>query len=248
MAPHKQHIFAAAVVFMAYEGFGLITNAAEDMKNPEKTLPKALYLSLVIVIAIYAGVSLAVIGNLPLSEIIRAKDYALAAAAKPFLGLIGFKIIAVAALFPTSSAINATLYGGANVSYMIAKDGELPKIFERKVWGKSIEGLFITAGGVILFANLIDLSSIAMLGSASFLLIYAAVNIAHLRLYKKTGANFYIIWLSILGCLIAFIILAYYLLKHSFITLIVLIAVLISSFIGEWTYRKYTHRTIKVRS
>ena len=239
--------FAAAVVFMAYEGFGLITNAAEDMENPEKTLPKALYLSVLIVIAIYISVSLAVIGNLPLPEIIRAKDYALAAAAKPFLGLIGFKIIAVAALFSTSSAINATLYGGANVSYMIAKDGELPKIFERKVWGKSIEGLFITAGLVVLFSNLFDLSGIAMLGSASFLLIYAAVNISHLRLYKKTGANLYIIWLSIIGCLTAFIIMIYYLLKYSPQTLAILILVIILSFAGEWAYRKHSNRKLKTR-
>ncbi|NIA09875.1 MAG: amino acid permease [Nitrospiraceae bacterium] len=245
--PANDIFFAAAVVFMAYEGFGLITNAAEDMKNPEKTLPKALYLSVIIVIAIYISVSIAVIGNLPLPEIANAKDYALAAAAKPFLGIIGFRIIAIAALFSTSSAINATLYGGANISYMIAKDGELPEIFERKVWGKSTEGLFITAGLVILFANLVDLGGIAMLGSASFLLIYAAVNIAHLRLYKRTGANIYVIWLSIIGCLTAFVILAYYLLGHSMMTLIVLVAVLALSFAVEMAYRKHYNRKLKIR-
>ena len=120
--PSLNNIFyATAVLFLAYEGFGLITNAAEDMKDPANTLPKALYLSVIIVIAIYIAVSTAVVGNLSLPEIIKAKDYALAEAAKPFLGLIGFKIMTVAALFSTSSAINATLYGGANVSYMIAK-------------------------------------------------------------------------------------------------------------------------------
>ncbi|MFQ6082923.1 MAG: APC family permease [Candidatus Aminicenantia bacterium] len=246
--PHISNMFfGAGIVFLAYEGFGLITNAAEDMKDPQKTLPKALYMSVVIVISIYMFVSLAVTGNLPIPDIIKAKDYALAEAAKPFLGLIGFKIMAIAALFSTSSAINATLYGGANVSYMIAKKGELPKVFERKVWGKSTEGLFITAGLVILFANFFDLSGIAMLGSASFLLIYAAVNIAHLRLYKDTGANPYIIWLSIIGCLSVLSILTFYVLNHSSLTLIVLVIVLILSFFGEWIYRKYSERTLKVR-
>jgi len=106
------------------------------MKDPANTLPKALYLSVIIVIAIYIAVSTAVVGNLSLPEIIKAKDYALAEAAKLFLGLISFKIMTVAALFSTSSAINATLYGGANVSYMIAKEGELPEFFEGKAWGK----------------------------------------------------------------------------------------------------------------
>ncbi len=177
--------FAAAIVFMGYEGFGLITNAAEDMENPRKTLPKALYISVFIVILIYVGVSIAVIGNLPLTDIIKAKDYALAEAAKPFLGATGFTLIAIAALFSTSSAINATLYGGANVSYLIAKDGELPKYFDRKIWRNGKEGLIITAVLVNLLANLFDLSKIAMLGSASFLLIYAVVNVGHTKLRRK---------------------------------------------------------------
>jgi len=205
-------LFAVAVVFMAYEGFGLITNAAEDMANPASTLPRALYMSVLIVIGIYVAVSLAVVGNLTIPEIIKARDYAMAEAAKPFLGTIGFKIIAIAALFSTSSAINATLYGGANVSYMIAKEGEVPKFFERKVWNRSIEGLFITAGFVILFTNIFDLAGIAMMGSAAFLIIYAAVNISHLYLYKETGAKLIMIWLSILGCLASFIVLFIYLL------------------------------------
>jgi len=246
--PSVNNIFyATAVLFLAYEGFGLITNTAEDMKDPANTLPKALYLSVIIVIAIYIAVSTAVVGNLSLPEIIKAKDYALAEAAKPFLGLIGFKIMAVAALFSTSSAINATLYGGANVSYMIAKEGELPEFFERKVWGKGIEGLFITAGLVILFANLFDIGKIAMLGSASFLLIYTAVNIGHLRLYKETGANPVLIWLSILGSLSVFIVLIYYLLNHSILTIVILSIVLLLSFGVELIYRRATKRSLKTR-
>ncbi len=244
--PHVSSIlFTSAIVFLAYEGFGLITNAAEDMRNPSKTLPKALYLSVLICIAIYLAVSLTVIGNLPVSKIVEAKDYALAMAARPFLGVLGFKIIAIAALFSTSSAINATLYGGANVSYMIAKEGELPAFFERKLWERNTEGLFITAGLVIFFANLLDLSGIAMLGSASFLIIYCAVNFAHLRLYKETNANPYLIWLSVFGCIFSFVILTYYEIKNSPKTIIVLAAVLVLSFMTEWIYRKYSLRTLK---
>lgn len=79
------------------------------MENPHKTLPKALYLSVIITMLIYVAVSLAVVGNLSLNEIVRARDYALAEAAKPFLGNIGFTLMSIAALFSTSSAINATL-------------------------------------------------------------------------------------------------------------------------------------------
>jgi amino acid transporter len=84
-------IFGAAMVFLAYQGFGLITNAAEDIINPEMTLPRAISLSIVLVIIIYVSVSFAVIGNLSIFEIESSRDYALAAAAKPFLGPLVLK-------------------------------------------------------------------------------------------------------------------------------------------------------------
>ena len=87
------------------------------------SLHKALFISVSVVIIIYVAVAVTVLGNLPVSQIVSAKDYALAEAAQPFLGTIGFKIIAIAALLSTSSGINATLYGGANISYVLAKEG-----------------------------------------------------------------------------------------------------------------------------
>ncbi len=240
--------FGAGIVFVAYEGFGLITNAAEDMEKPQKTLPKSLYLSVIIVIIIYVAVSLIALGNLPVSDIVKAEEYALAEAARPFLGLIGFKIIAIAALFSTASAINATLYGGANVSYMMAKEGELPRFFERKIWGKGSEGLFITAGLVILFVNLFNLEGVALLGSGSFLCIYASVNLAHLRLHKETGAKLYLIWISIAGCFVSFGILVYYEISNSPLTIIVLGIVFLLSFGIEGGYRKFSQRLLKRRA
>jgi amino acid transporter len=247
--PHTSNIvFGGAIVFLAYEGFGLITNAAEDMNNPRKTLPKALYLSVIIVICIYVSVSLAVVGNLTLPDIIKAKDFALAEAAKPFLGVIGFRLVALAALFSTASAINATLFGGANVSYVIAKEGELPAFFERKVWKRGFEGLVITSALVIVIAIFLNMEGIAMLGSASFLIIYGVVNIAHLRLYRETGARLYIIWVSFLGCAFSFFVLVYYIIAHSPVTLVVLVAALTVSFLVEWVYRKSSKRCLKPRS
>ncbi len=248
-APRMSNIlYCAGIVFLAYEGFGLITNAGEDVANPSKLLPRALYLSVIITIIIYISVSLALVGNLTIPQIVSAQDYALAEAAKPLLGMIGFKIIAIAALFSTSSAINATLYGGANVSYIIAKEGGLPRFFERKVWGRSEEGLMITSALAIFFTNFLNLEGIAMLGSASFLLIYTSVNVAHLRLRRHTRANSFIIWLAITGCMFTFLALVYYEIINSVLTLVVLVFVLILSFAGEWVYRVFSGRMLKVRS
>lgn len=244
----KSILFGAGVVFLAYQGFGLITNAAEDITNPETTLPRAIYLSIILVIIIYVSVSLAVIGNLSTFEIEKSKDYALAAAAKPFLGVIGFKIMALAALISTSSAINASLYGGANISYLLAKEGHLPFFFERKIWKRGTEGLFITSGLVILLANFLPLDGIGMLASTSLLIIYIAVNVSHLRLLEETGAKRWIIQISLLSNLVFFGVLVYYEFMSSKLTMELLLITVFFCFSVELIYRKFSGRTIKARA
>lgn len=241
--PDATHILAAAgILFVGYEGFGLITNAAGDMADPAKTLPRALYTSVLAVIGLYVLVSVAVIGNLPLPEILATEDYALAEAAKPFLGMIGFKLVAVAALLSTSSAINATLFGGANVSYTIAKYGQLPKTFSRRLWHGSLEGLFITSAVVIVFVLAFDLGRIAMMGSAAFLVVYTAVNAAHLRVTAQTGARKWLVVLSLLTCLAMLAMLSVHMWQQARTSLVVMIVVLAGSFGAEAIYRRTSRR------
>jgi amino acid transporter len=238
-------LFGAGVLFIGYEGFGLITNAAGEMRDPRRELPRAIYGAVAIVIAIYVLVAIAVIGNLSLSEIAASKDSALAEAAKPALGEFGFKLIAIAALLSTSSAVNATLFGAANVSYQIAKDGELPQSFTRKIWDRNVEGLFITTALVVLFVIAFDLGPIAMMGSAAFLLVYAAVNYGHLRIRADTGARASIIWLSLLTCLAMFVLLMIYIVEEQpAATWIALLAALALSVAIEWAYRRRGGRTL----
>jgi amino acid transporter len=241
-------LFGAGVLFIGYEGFGLVANTAEDMSNPRKLLPKALYLSVIVVILIYIAVSVAVVGNLEIHSILRAKDYALAEAAKPFLGDFGFRLIAVGALFSTASAINATLFGAANVSYVIARDGELPQVFSWKFRPNATGGLFITAALVILFILFFDLSGIAMMGSGAFLLIYACVHAAHLRVAHATGGNKWIVSLSLATCLAMLAILSVYIYQNSRPALVTLIVLIPVCLLAELVYRRATGRCIKARA
>ncbi len=196
------------IIFLAYEGFELIANAAEDVRDAPRTLPRAFFGSVAFVIVLYVLVAIVTVGSLPVAKIVGAKDYALAEAARPSLGQVGFVLIAIAAMLSTASAINATVYGASRLSYVIAKDGELPSALEKKAWGRPLEGLLITSGLTVLVANLADLSSMSTMGSAGFLLIFAAVNLANAVLANETkskkslsllGAGF---CLGALGCLI----------------------------------------------
>jgi len=241
-------LFGAGVLFIGYEGFGLITNAAADMRNPRTMLPRALYTSVILVIIIYLAVALTVTGSLSDYEIEQSRDYALAEAAKPSLGQFGFRLIAIAAVFSTASAINATLFGSANVCYMIARDGELPASLSRTEWKDATGGLLLTAALVVAVTLLFDLSGIAMMGSAAFLLIYAAVNAGHLNVLRATGAKAVIVWLSLLTCLAMFVVLCVYTYQQQPAALVALVLIAAASFAAEWLYRRWTGRTLKDRA
>lgn len=236
-------LFGAGVLFVGYEGFGLITNAAGNMRNVAKELPRAVYAAVAIVISIYVLVALGVIANLPLSQLDTLGDSALAVAAEPALGQIGFTLIAIAALLSTASAVNATLFGSANVAYQIASDGDLPKSFNKQLWGKDVEGLFITAAIVILFILIFPLGPIAMMGSAAFLLVYATVNIGHFRIREETGATGWLIIVSAVSCLLLFVVLSVYIVQNEPTAYVALVVTLIVSFLIEIGYRKVKGRT-----
>ena len=196
------------IIFLAYEGFELIANAAEDVDDPGRTLTSAYYISVVFVIALYVAVAVVAVGSLPVAALVHARDYALAVAARPALGSAGFEMIAVAAMLSTASAINATLYGSARLTYTIAKSRELPAQLERPIWNEPLEGLFITAGATIVLANLLNLQSISTMGSAGFLIIFAVVNVAEARTASERGSA---AWISVaaaaacIGALVALV-------------------------------------------
>ena len=202
-SPPLQLLAGGMIIFLAYEGFELIANTAQDVRDVARTLPRAYYISVGFVIVLYVLVSLVTVGNLPVASIVAAKDYALAEAARPFLGQTGFALIAAAAMLSTASAINATLYGASRLSYTIATDGELPRVLERQVWGQPAGGLLITATLTVIVANAFDLRSISTLGSAGFLLIFAAVNSANLRCAAITAGKRWLSASGIVACVVA---------------------------------------------
>jgi len=207
-------ISAGMIIFVAYEGFELIANTAESIKDPDKNLPRAYYLSVLIVIVLYILIAIVTVGTVDEAQLLQAKDYALALAAKPALGQVGFTLVAIAALLSTFSAINATIFGNARLGYIIAKDGELPTLLEYQKAQVPIAGVVLTTLFSLILANTVNLKEIAIIGSAGFLLIFFLVNISALKLYKTINANKYILLFSSLASFTALAILLY----HTFDT------------------------------
>jgi len=247
-APPLKNIFSAiSLTFFAYAGFMIITNTAEDIEDPKRNILRAMILAILIVMVLYVAITFAVFGNLPLEEIIKAQDYALAEAAKPAFGELGFEIMSITALVSTASSINANLYAVTNVTYQMAKEGELPKIYEINVWN-STEGLIVSTIILILFVLFFNLNEIAMIGSILILFVHLIVHIGHLFQIEKSKASKLLIYLAIVATATAIILALNYTSKHIPNVGYYIAGGFAISFLIEVTLRLVTKRVITRQS
>ncbi|SMC08783.1 APC family permease [Nitratiruptor tergarcus] len=209
-------LLSAALVFVAFEGFQLITNSVAETENPDRNTPLSIYLSIIIVTLIYVVLAIAVIGILTPQEIKAAKEYAIAEALKPILGEWGFVLASIAAMLATSSAINGTLFGASRMMADIAKDGIFPSILSYKnaktIPSHALLAMYVLATLFVLYGSL---DSIIAFSSMTFLLVSLAVAIANTKLYRQTNSSLIIILLSITLMSITVSLMIYYLFENE---------------------------------
>lgn len=227
---------AGMVIFVAYEGFELISNASAEIENPKRNLPLAYGISVVGVVILYIAIAVLVVGAVPMERIIQDKDYVLAVAAQPSLGEVGFVLVSIAALLATFSAINATIYANSRLGYILAKTGELPAVEERERKGVPTDGVLTVAGVSLIIANVLPLENMAIVASAGFLLVFVLVDFAAARLSRKIHAFRFLTVVA--GCVstIALVSLLWYSVQESPVSLIVFIGFILLSFVLELTW------------
>jgi amino acid transporter len=239
-------IAGAMLIFLNYEGFELIANASKDVADPQRSLPFAYIGGVLIVIGIYVLIAMVVVGHLDFAAVAKGSDHVLSVAADDIMGRAGYIAIVVAALLATSSAINATFYGTGRLAYTIARSGELPKSMERMIRGLPLEGTLVTASIALVIANFVPLEAIATMGSAGFLLLFLAVNIAAVRLARDTGGRVWISALAALSTAVALMVLCIEVDENPATRnhLWILLGMILASFAIELVYRGITGRRI----
>ena len=198
-------ISSIALTFFAFLGFAIVAFSAGDLKNPKRDLPRAMYLSIGITTVLYVAIALGVYGMLPLPDVIAAGNTAIAKAAEPILGSAGFVIMTITASFSTSSAVNSQFFATTGVISYLAKIGQIPAMFGRQAGKNGNLGTALSTILVCVMTMLFDLSAVASIGSVVALIIFIMIGIAHLRLLPQTGANRYVVYLSIITCAIVLI-------------------------------------------
>jgi amino acid transporter len=246
--PPMSYILASvALTFFAYLGFGVIAFAGGDLEDPEKNMPRAMYISLGFTMLLYVALAIGVFGTLTVEEVIENADTALAVAALPIFGSFGYVMISIAAIFATTGAINSQLYASIGATYAMAKDGHLPPVFglKRRRGKGGTQGLVISSLLVILLAVLFDVTAIASIGSAVALAIFVLTTIAHLRMADETGASRLMLYLALIATSVAILLFAWYTLITTPETFAILVATIILAWVVEAIWRWYSKREVR---
>lgn len=247
--PPMSYIMASvALTFFAYLGFGVIAFTGGDLENPQKNMPRAMYIALGFTLALYVALAIGVFGTLTVEEVIANADTALAVAALPIFGALGYTMISIAAVFATMGATNSQLYATLGASYAMAKDGHLPPVFGKHGHKRpgGAQGLVISSLIAVALAVFFDLGAIASLGSAVALLIYVLITIAHFRLANETGASRIMLTLALITTSVAILVFAWYTLRTDPRTFAILVVTIVLAWVVEAIWRSISKRKLEV--
>ena len=182
-------IAAGMLVFLSFEGFELIANVSDQVRNRERNLPLAFYGSVSTALVFYVLIIFVVLGHMSFGAITASRDYTLSAAAEIFMGRAGFVLLAVGAILATASAINAGLFGASKLPQMLARVEEAPPLYLRQYKGRQPAGLVVITILVLLIVNFLRLHSLSAAASAGFIMIFLMVNVANAKLSRETGSD-----------------------------------------------------------
>jgi amino acid transporter/nucleotide-binding universal stress UspA family protein len=186
-------VIAMGLTFIAFEGYDLIATVAEEIKAPEKTIPRATLISLSVTVLIYLMVLLVCIGAIQPESgkswqfLGQYQETAIARAAENFMPSIGVVLIIFGGLLSTVSALNATILASSRVAFSMSRDKMLPislSTIHPKCRTPHI-AIAVTGAIILVMALLFPIQVIGSAASVMFLLTFALVNLSLIALRRK---------------------------------------------------------------
>ncbi len=192
---------AMGLTYIAFEGYEIIVQSGEEIKDPARNIPRAIFISLVIVVPVYILVGFVALGAVELpAEFVAAnptitkiwdylavaKEGAMVEAAKQFM-ILGYPLMILGGLFATMSALNATIYSSSRVSFAMGRDRNLPDMFGKihKVKRTPHMAVMISVILIVAMALLLPIEDVAAAADIMFILLFLQVNVTLMSLRKK---------------------------------------------------------------
>jgi len=213
-----------ALAILAYKGFTTITNSGGEVVDPNKNVGHAIMISLAICVLIYMLVAFGVGSTLSVEEIIKAKDYSLAQAARPAFGDYGVRFTVAIAIVATASGLLASIFAVSRMLAMLTDMQIIPHKHFGMPGGIQLHTLVYTVVIAAVLAAFFDLSRIASLGAIFYLVMDIAIHWGALRhLRDDVSAKAWVLVTAML--LDAAVLVAFLIIKGSADPMIVVIAI-----------------------
>lgn len=236
---------ATGILYINYQGFGVVTNSSDAMHAPHKELPIAMFSALILVTIAYVLVSAAVILLLSPAQMAIYNGHVLADAAQIVSGKAGFIVIGASALLACAAALNATIFAASNIAADMAHKNSVSKALGDSVLKTEFRALTVSAFLVIALVLAFPLDVVGKMASLAFLLVYAAITYGHIRVRNQTGAKLWPLWAAIIINLSLFTTLFINVIETAPNSAIALVIALIGSFVIEATSRQFLRKKLK---
>ena len=178
---------AMGLTFIAFEGYEIIVQSGEEVKEPERNIPKAIIISLWIVVAIYLLVAFASLGaiqsNVPSWRYLgKLAEFGLIRIANDIMPF-GSLLILIGGLVSTISAMNATIYSSSRMAFAMGRDRFLPDVFSRiHVKNRTPHYAILFSYMIVVFLSLAPIEVVATAASVTFLMIFVTINFVEIVL------------------------------------------------------------------
>ena len=207
-------IAGAAIIFFAFTGFSRVTTISDEVKDPEKTIPKAIILSIIISTVIYIAVAIVAVGLVPYSNL-ASSSAPLSTAIKSMHDSILAIIIAFGGVTATAGVILTGVLGTSRVFFALGRDRELPGFLSYiDRFSTPINAIIVSAVLSIVFLLLVSFGTIVDSSNAAVLSAYFIINVSAIYFYynlkkKQQQEKRYIPVVSIAGIFGILLIVAY---------------------------------------
>ncbi len=173
-------LLAMGLLFVAFEGYEIIAQGAEEIKNPEKNIPKAIFVSVAIVTILYVILFFIMLGGAGTAWIGAHGEFAMIDYGSIILGAYGPALVILAMLIGSGATLNATVYSAIRVSFAMGRNGSLPKALSKIHKKHRTPHVATLITGIIIgaMALFLPLDTIVAAASIMFLLLFTLVNIA----------------------------------------------------------------------
>jgi len=238
--PMMSILIVASITFVAYEGFQLVINAVNEMENPAKNIPRAIYTALMLVTLIYFVIAMGSVLAIPVEDLIKNKEYALASGAAEIMGDLGQNLVIIGAILATSSAISGTMFGSSRQMARIADDGYLPTMLSLRrqhIPTYAILAMTSTATLLILVGGL---QLILEFGSITFLLVSLLMAIANFKIRKQTNSSTLFTLISIGGLSVGSVLILIYEYQTNPEQMFFIVILYLLLALTAWGYAKMT--------